>query len=126
MCRYKAEQEAELSLNPEWVENGQRVTEEYLKDLSTKLGRPVTLDELRERETEKQKRISAEVEQAKIKRLSRINAPEHSYHSRPAKVKLEEGTVDPSTLILQVAAQNAESGTEEDQNNMVHVDLLPG
>ncbi|PSN54348.1 hypothetical protein C0J52_16042 [Blattella germanica] len=100
-------------------------SKDNISSIFCKTGRPVTLDELRERETEKQKRISAEVEQAKIKRLSRINAPEHSYHSRPAKVKLEEETVDPSTLILQVAAQNAESVTEEDQNNMVHVDLLP-
>lgn len=146
--KYKADQEsgtfATNKMNPEWVEKGQRVTEQYLKDLSTKLGRSVTLDELRARENEKQKRINDEAEQAKIKRMNRIHTPEHSYHSRPGKmaslnlktgtVKLEgEEIVDPATLILQVAAQNADNFVDivndEDVSsppNIVQVDLLSG
>jgi hypothetical protein len=148
LFRYKADQEsgtfATNKMNPEWIEKGQRVTEQYLKDLSTKLGRNVTLDELRARENEKQKRINDEAEQAKIKRLNRIHAPEHSYHSRPGKiallgsktgtVKLEgEEIVDPTTLILQVAAQNADNFVDivndEDLSSSPHiveVDLLSG
>lgn len=146
--RYKADQESEAfgtnNVNPEWIEKGQRVTEQYLKDLSTKLGRNVTLDELRERENEKQKRINDEAEQAKIKRMNRIHAPEHSYHSRVGKIALlnskaevmrleGEEIVDPSTLILQVAAQNADNfiGTVNDEHlpspsHVVQVDLLSG
>lgn len=146
--RYKADQESEAfttnNVNPEWIEKGQRVTEQYLKDLSTKLGRNVTLDELRERENEKQKRINDEAEQAKIKRMNRIHAPEHSYHSRVGKLSLlnsktetlklqGEEIVDPSTLILQVAAQNADNfiGTVNDEDlssssHIVQVDLLSG
>lgn len=144
--RYKADLESEAfsNVNPEWVEKGQRVTELYLKDLSTKLGRNVTLDELRERESEKQKRINDEAEQAKIKRMNRIHAPEHSYHSRVGKMALlnsktetlnleGEEIVDPSTLILQVAAQNADNfiGTVNDEDlsspsHIVQVDLLSG
>ncbi|XP_069703058.1 uncharacterized protein [Periplaneta americana] len=146
--KYKADQESESSatdtVNQEWVEKGQRVTEQYLKDLSTKLGRDVTLDELRARENEKQKRINDEAEQAKIKRMNRIHTPEHSYHTRVAKItslnsksdtlKLEgEEVVDPATLILQVAAQNADNFVntvnEDDltlQTHIVKVDLLSG
>lgn len=148
LFRYKADQEsgtfATNNMNPEWIEKGQRVTEQYLKDLSTKLGRSVTLDELRARENEKQKRINDEAEQAKIKRMNRIHAPEHSYHSRPGKmaslnsktetIKLEgEEVVDPATLILQVAAQNADNFVDivndEDLSSpphIVQVDLLSG
>jgi len=145
--KYKADQECEAfsnnQMNPEWVEKGQRVTELYLKDLSTKLGRHVTLDELRARENEKQKRINDEAEQAKIKRMNRIHMPEHSYHSRLGKMaslnsktepmKLEgEEIVDPTTLILQVAAQNADSFVDIVNNedlssaHIVQVDLLSG
>ncbi|GFG33559.1 hypothetical protein Cfor_03455 [Coptotermes formosanus] len=146
--KYKADQECEAfsnnQVNPEWVEKGQRVTEQYLKDLSTKLGRNVTLDELRARENERQKRINDEAEQAKIKRMNRIHTPEHSYHSRLGKmaslnsktepVKLEgEEIVDPTTLILQVAAQNADSFVDIVNNedlsatpHIVQVDLLSG
>ena len=145
--RYKADQECEVfsnnQVNPEWVEKGQRVTELYLKDLSTKLGRHVTLDELRARENERQKRINDEAEQAKIKRMNRIHTPEHSYHSRLGKMaslnsktepmKLEgEEIVDPTTLILQVAAQNADSFVDIVNNedlsstHIVQVDLLSG
>ena len=145
--RYKADQECEAfsnnQVNPEWVEKGRRVTELYLKDLSTKLGRNVTLDELRARENEKQKRINDEAEQAKIKRMNRIHTPEHSYHSRLGKMvslnsktepmKLEgEEIVDPATLILQVAAQNADSFVDIVNNedlsstHIVQVDLLSG
>jgi hypothetical protein len=145
--RYKADQESEAfatsDVNPEWIEKGQRVTEQYLKDLSTKLGRNITLDELRARENEKQKRINDEAEQAKIKRMNRIHTPEHSYHSRLGKmaslnskteiVKLEgEEIVDPATLILQVAAQNADNfvdAVNEDlssSSHIVQVDLLSG
>jgi hypothetical protein len=146
--RYKADQECEAfsnsQVNPEWVEKGQRVTEQYLKDLSTKLGRNVTLDELRARENEKQKRINDEAEQAKIKRMNRVHTPEHSYHSRLGKMaslnskaepmKLEgEEIVDPTTLILQVAAQNTDSFVDIVNNedlsstpHIVQVDLLSG
>lgn len=131
-------------MKPEWVEKGQRVTEQYLQDLSTKLGRTVTLDELRERENEKQKRINDEAEQAKIKRMNRILTPEHSYHLRLGKIaslnsKTEpmkfEGVeiVDPATLILHVASQNADSfvDIENDEDlssppHIVQVDLLSG
>ena len=139
--RYKAEQESDTSsneVNPEWVEKGQKAMEEYLKDLSTKLGRNVTLEELKEKESEKQKRLHEEAEQAKIKRLNRIHAPEHSYHSNVSKMassnsKLDnvkiDNDADPSTMILQVAAVVSETLTDEDestQSQPVHVDLLSG
>jgi len=39
-------------LDPDWVEKGNKLTEQYLKELSEKLGRPITVEELWKREEE--------------------------------------------------------------------------
>ncbi|KAJ9576410.1 hypothetical protein L9F63_006722 [Diploptera punctata] len=138
--KYKADQDSCNKINPEWVEKGQKFTEQYLKDLSAKLGRNVTLEELKAKESEKQKKINEEAEQAKIKRMNRIQTPEHSYHSRVNKTVISksetvqiEADVDPSALILQVAAQDADNfadslndADESSQSQIIQVDLLSG
>lgn len=62
--RYKAELQIARgervsgdNLDPEWVEKGQKVGEEYLAQLSERLGHPVTLEELREKEKNRQEQM---------------------------------------------------------------------
>lgn len=43
-------------VDPEWVRKGEEVTKEYLNNLSEKMGRPITLDELWDKEKELQKK----------------------------------------------------------------------
>nr|CAD7407603.1 unnamed protein product [Timema cristinae] len=69
-------------IKPEWIEKGEKVTEQYLKDLSAKLGQDVTLDGLRTQLLQRQKMTEKETEEAKMKRLSRVQRREHSYHAK--------------------------------------------
>ncbi|XP_066995157.2 zinc finger protein 892 [Anabrus simplex] len=124
--RYKEQQLVDAdakSVKSEWIEKGQKLTEEYLQQLSSKLGRSVTLSELQEREAEKMKQMSFELLQAKLKRINRIKRHEHSYHSnRMASdndARLEEEAVDdPTALLLNVAQQiSHDTGKDTEKPN---------
>lgn len=52
-------------VDPEWVRKGEEVTKEYLNNLSEKMGRPITLDELWDKEKELQKK-KEEQEKARL------------------------------------------------------------
>nr|CAD7457701.1 unnamed protein product [Timema tahoe] len=88
-------------IKPEWIEKGEKVTEQYLKDLSAKLGQDVTLDGLRTQLLQRQKITEKESEEAKMKRLSRVQRREHSYHAK----KLS------SSVKNEVSISNEDSGS---------------
>nr|CAD7262696.1 unnamed protein product [Timema shepardi] len=88
-------------IKPEWIEKGEKVTEQYLKDLSAKLGQDVTLDGLRTQLLQRQKMTEKESEEAKMKRLSRVQRREHSYHAK----KLS------SSVKNEVSISNEDSGS---------------
>ncbi|XP_046385909.1 zinc finger protein 37-like [Ischnura elegans] len=87
----EGENSSELESNDDdWVRKGQRVTEEYLKSFSAKVGRKITLEELQAKEEEKKKKLILEQYHARQRRINRILTPEHSYYSKNIPVKLDE------------------------------------
>ncbi|XP_063218755.1 zinc finger protein 615-like [Bacillus rossius redtenbacheri] len=68
-------------IKEEWVDEGQKVTEEYLKFLSEKLGRDITVEELRVKESEKAKCRLEKMKKAKLRHSKRTDIHEHSYFS---------------------------------------------
>lgn len=92
--KYKLMQETggqPREVDPEWVRKGEEVTKEYLRNLSEKLGRDVTLDELwdKEKELQKKKEEQEKVRLAlKEQRASKAEASGTTYMS---KVKRKGG-----------------------------------
>ncbi|XP_071448314.1 zinc finger protein 714-like [Hetaerina americana] len=90
----KGEQDGNCSeleiTDDDWVRKGQRVTEEYLKSFSAKVGRRITLEELQVKEEEKKKKLMIEQYQARQKRINRILTPEHSYYSKNVPEKHDD------------------------------------
>ncbi|GLH06742.1 Uncharacterized protein GBIM_12191 [Gryllus bimaculatus] len=106
--RYKADQQVDSdckAVKSEWIEKGEKLTTEYLKDLSKKLGREVTLVELKEREAEKNRRLTEDVDQVKKRHCRK---QEHDYHSKVGPEddeQLEEEADEPTAVLLSVAQE---------------------
>ncbi|KAK7790894.1 hypothetical protein R5R35_007940 [Gryllus longicercus] len=106
--KYKADQQVDSdckAVKSEWIEKGEKLTTEYLKDLSKKLGREVTLLELKEREAEKNRRLTEDVDQVKKRHCRK---QEHDYHSKVGPEddeQLEEEADEPTAVLLSVAQE---------------------
>lgn len=75
-------------VDPEWVRKGEQVTKEYLNNLSEKLGRPITLDELwdKEKELQKKKEEQEKTRQAlKDQKAAKAEAAGTAYMSKSKK-----------------------------------------
>ncbi|KAK3912403.1 Zinc finger protein 358 [Frankliniella fusca] len=75
-------------VDPEWVRKGEEVTKEYLNSLSEKLGRPITLDELwdKEKELQKKKEEQERTRQAlKEQKAAKAEAAGTAYMSKAKK-----------------------------------------
>ncbi|KAF4525056.1 hypothetical protein B566_EDAN001970 [Ephemera danica] len=68
-----------------WKAKGQEAVKQYLSVLSQKLGRMVTVEELRAQEEHRKKQMNIIKEKAMRERINKITLKEHSYVQQPPK-----------------------------------------
>ncbi|XP_049790780.1 zinc finger protein 37-like isoform X4 [Schistocerca nitens] len=126
--RYKRQQLQQKGVlpavpDPEWVGRGEEVSQQYLEKLSEKLGRKITVKELREKESHRERTQSTTSKYRKLNTASKTNKnvraecfvlPETADHSYVSTVKdtIIEKTTDAGNKDSELAVKRLSDGEE--------------
>ncbi|XP_049837532.1 zinc finger protein 37-like isoform X4 [Schistocerca gregaria] len=126
--RYKRQQLQQKGVlpavpDPEWVGRGEEVSQQYLEKLSEKLGRKITVKELREKESHRERTQSTTSKYRKLNTASKANknaraecfmlpeTADHSYVST-ARETIIEKTTDAGNKDSELAVKRLSDGEE--------------
>ncbi|XP_049765939.1 zinc finger protein 761-like isoform X5 [Schistocerca cancellata] len=126
--RYKRQQLQQKGVlpavpDPEWVGRGEEVSQQYLEKLSEKLGRKITVKELREKESHRERTQSTMSKYRKLNTASKANKnaraecfvlPETADHSYVSTVRetIIEKTTDAGNKDSELAVKRLSDGEE--------------
>ncbi|XP_047003740.1 zinc finger protein 761-like isoform X4 [Schistocerca americana] len=126
--RYKRQQLQQKGVlptvpDPEWVGRGEEVSQQYLEKLSEKLGRKITVKELREKESHRERTQSTTSKYRKLNTASKANKnaraecfvlPETADHSYVSTVRetIIEKTTDTGNKDSELAVKRLSDGEE--------------
>ncbi|XP_059487239.1 zinc finger and BTB domain-containing protein 49-like [Neocloeon triangulifer] len=112
MREFKKQQNVQIGREKkEWAVRGAQEMGQYLDELADKIGRKITVEELKEQEEDKRKQLTAVVEKAKLDRINRITSKEHSYVQKPNPPAVSLPHVLPNIYTEAIAAANLDFST---------------